>query len=74
MKKLLCILLALVCLFSFSGCTFIRFLFDNSTDPTQPTQPTQPNPTGKNVIYCKNEAGWGKVNVYLWAEIGDLKE
>ena len=36
--------------------------------PTTPTTPVPPEPTGKNVVYCKNEAGWSKVNVYMWTD------
>lgn len=42
---------------------------ENPTTPTTPTEPSKPTePTGKNVVYCKNEAGWGKVNVYMWTD------
>ncbi|MBQ3074058.1 MAG: starch-binding protein [Ruminococcus sp.] len=41
---------------------------DVPTNPTTPTTPTTPTPSGKNVVYCKNEAGWGKVNVYMWTD------
>lgn len=51
---------------------------DVPTDPSTPTTPADPTPsepttppvtpTGKNVVYCKNEAGWGKVNVYMWTD------
>ena len=52
---------------------------DVPTNPTTPTEPTpsNPNPTnppvpsGKNVVYCKNSAGWGKVNVYMWNSESD---
>lgn len=40
---------------------------NNPTTPT-PSNPTPSNPTGKNVVYCKNEAGWGKVSVYMWTD------
>ena len=43
----------------------------NPTTPTNPTNPTNPNPptpTGKNVVYCKNDANWGTVNVYMWTD------
>ena len=46
---------------------------EGSDDPTQSTTPpesTTPDvpvvPSGKNVIYCLNEAGWGSVSVYMW--------
>ncbi len=38
------------------------------TNPTTPNPPTPPTPAGKNVIYCKNEANWSKVNVYMWTD------
>lgn len=52
---------------------------DVPTNPTTPTEPTPSNPnptnppvpTGKNVVYCKNSAGWGKVNVYMWNSASD---
>ena len=45
-----------------------------TTQPTQGggTNPTTPQPTqgggtsGKNYIYCENEAGWGSVYCYMW--------
>ncbi len=43
----------------------------NPTNPT-PTNPTPTNPTptpsDKYVVYCKDEAGWGKVSVYMWTD------
>ncbi len=45
---------------------------DNPQQPTTPTVPDTPvTPTGKNVVYCKNSAGWGKVNVYMWNSDSD---
>lgn len=42
-----------------------------SQDTTDAPEVIQPNPpvtsTGKNVIYCMNEAGWSSVNVYMWS-------
>lgn len=38
------------------------------TNPTEPDNPTPPTPTDKNVVYCKNSAGWGTVNVYMWTD------
>ncbi|MBQ3417379.1 MAG: starch-binding protein [Ruminococcus sp.] len=35
----------------------------NPTNP--PVNPTNP-PSGKNMVYCKNEAGWGSVYAYMW--------
>ncbi len=36
--------------------------------PTDP-KPTNPTPTpGNYVVYCKDEAGWGKVCVYMWTD------
>ena len=35
----------------------------NPTDP--PVTPTNP-PSGKNMVYCKNDAGWTDVYCYMW--------
>lgn len=38
-----------------------------SSDPTEaPTQPTTSAPSGDNVVYCQNDAGWSSVNCYMW--------
>lgn len=40
--------------------------------PTTPVSPTNPPvtptnpPSGKNMVYCKNDAGWGSVYAYMW--------
>lgn len=48
--------------------------------PTNPDTPgttdapiAKPTPTGKNVAYCQNDAGWSRVNVYMWNDNGDIK-
>ncbi len=35
-----------------------------TSNPTSP--PPTTNPSGKQIVYCENEAGWGMVNVYMW--------
>ncbi|WP_405342340.1 starch-binding protein [Ruminococcus sp.] len=42
------------------------------TNPTTAPQPTQGgSTTGKNYVYCENEAGWGTVTVYMWNSTSD---
>ena len=38
-------------------------------DPTEAPKPTIPPAPGEaKYIYCKNEAGWGSVNCYMWTD------
>lgn len=48
--------------------------------PTKPDTPdttdapiVTPAPTGKSVVYCQNDAGWSRVNVYMWNDDGNIK-
>ncbi len=45
---------------------------DTPTTPTNPTQPDTPTtpevPSDKKVVYCKNEAGWSSVSIYMWTD------
>lgn len=43
------------------------------TPVTTDTPTVTPAPTGKNVVYCQNDAGWSKVNVYMWNDSGNIK-
>lgn len=39
----------------------------DSSDPTEaPTQPATSAPSGDNVVYCQNDAGWSSVYCYMW--------
>ena len=42
----------------------------NVVTPTTVT-PTTPNPSGSKYVYCKNTAGWGSVNCYMWNSVSD---
>ncbi|MBQ8056943.1 MAG: starch-binding protein [Ruminococcus sp.] len=61
-------------IYDFSTGTWSPYKDEPTTDdPTQaPTQmPTQSGET--KMVYCKNSAGWGSVNVYMWSDSGTSK-
>ena len=40
---------------------------DTPQNPTtKPQNPTSAPPSGGGYVYCQNDAGWGKVNAYMW--------
>ena len=41
---------------------------DPDPTPTNPNPPVPPTPTDKNVVYCRNTAGWGSVSIYMWTD------
>ncbi len=43
---------------------------DHGDTPINPTTPTTPTPTptpGTKYVYCKDSAGWGSINCYMWS-------
>ncbi|MBQ8000355.1 MAG: starch-binding protein [Ruminococcus sp.] len=41
---------------------------DPTPTPTTPDPTPTPTPSDKYVVYCKDEAGWGNVSVYMWTD------
>ncbi|MBQ8538306.1 MAG: starch-binding protein [Ruminococcus sp.] len=62
-------------IYDYSTGTWSPYKEEPTTDdPTQATQaPTQGGDTKTKMVYCKDSAGWGSVNVYMWSGSGSSK-
>ncbi len=59
----------------YNGSSWSVYPDHNVVTPTTVTPttvtPTTSNPSGSKYVYCKNTAGWGSVNCYMWNSESD---
>ena len=63
-------------IYDYSTGTWSEYKEEPTTDGTTVTpttaDPTTEPVTGSTMVYCKNSAGWGSVNAYMWStSLGD---